>query len=72
VFEQKVKTEVQTQSLALPKGTYFVDMNQENASLAIEVLEPEAANGFIRFGLLPTQLNAVLPIYRYLKNEKLF
>jgi hypothetical protein len=39
--------------------------------LAVEVLEPEAPNSFISFGVLETTLNAVLPIYRYLKTEKL-
>jgi hypothetical protein len=72
VFQQKVKAEVSTQSTTLLKGTYVVDMNQENANLAIEVLEPEAPNSFVTFGILPTHKNAVLPIYRYLKNEKLY
>lgn len=72
VFQQKVKTEVSSQPITLLKGTFLVNMNQENANLAIEVLEPEAPNSFVSFGLLPTNKNAVLPIYRYLKNEKLY
>jgi hypothetical protein len=72
VFEQKIKTAVTTQSVALLKGTFIIEMNQENANLAIEVLEPEAPNSFVSFGILQTTNNAVLPIYRYLKNEKLY
>jgi hypothetical protein len=70
VFQQKVKTQVNTQSISFSAGTYLIRMNQKNANLVIEVLEPEAPNSFVSFGILPTHKNAVLPIYRYLKNEK--
>lgn len=72
VFQQKVKTEVQTETRILPKGTYIIPMDQENANLVIEVLEPEAPNSFVTFGVLPTFKDANLPIYRYLKNEKIY
>lgn len=72
VFQQKAKAMVANQTINLPKGTFVIDMNQENASLVIEVLEPEASNSFVSFGILSTQKNAVLPIYRYLKDEKLY
>jgi hypothetical protein len=72
VFQQKAKAVVATQTINLTKGTFVIDMNQENANLVIEVLEPEASNSFVSFGILTTQKNAVLPIYRYLKDEKLY
>jgi hypothetical protein len=72
VFQQKAKAVVATQTINLSKGTFVIDMNQENANLVIEVLEPEASNSFVSFGILTTQKNAVLPIYRYLKDEKLY
>jgi hypothetical protein len=72
VFQQKAKAMVANQTINLSKGTFVIDMNQENANLVIEVLEPEASNSFVSFGILSTQKNAVLPIYRYLKDEKLY
>lgn len=71
-FPQKTKTLLSTQTIHFPKGAFVVEMNQENANLAIEVLEPEAHNSFVSLGVLSTQKNAVLPIYRYLKDEKLY
>lgn len=72
VFQQKTNAQVATQTITLTKGTFVIYMNQENANLVIELLEPEAPNSFVSFGVLPTQKNAVLPIYRYMKDEKLY
>lgn len=71
VFEQKVKTIVNTEKIVFRKGTYIVYMNQENCGLAIETLEPEGQNGFVNFSVLKTKKDEKLPIHRYLKNEKL-
>jgi Holliday junction resolvase len=72
VFKQKVLTEIITKQVNFLKGTRIVYMNQENSNLAIEVLEPEAPNSFVSFGVLKASPNTLLPIYRYLKNEKLY
>jgi hypothetical protein len=66
-----VETSVSTIEKSFPKGTYIVYLNQKNAKMATEVLEPESENGFIKFEVLKTILNNELPIYRYLTNEKL-
>ncbi len=71
VYVQKVKTIINKEKKIFAKGTYIVYMNQENDGLAIETLEPEAQNGFINFGVLLTKKDEKLPIYRYLKTEKL-
>ncbi len=71
VYQQKVKTTINSGKKVFAKGTYIVYMNQENCALAIETLEPEAPNSFIHFNVLPTKKDQKLPIYRYLKNEKL-
>jgi hypothetical protein len=63
---QKVKTELHKQTKTFPKGTYKVSLNQKNANLILELLEPEAASGFVSFGVLETEKNAILPIYRIL------
>ena len=42
-------------------------MDQKNANLAIEVLEPEAPNSFVSYGLIKTEKNSDLPYFRLLK-----
>lgn len=68
---QKITTEVSSIKKQFPKGTYIVYLDQKNAKIATEVLEPESENGFIKFEVLKPSLNSELPIYRYLTNEKL-
>lgn len=64
---QKVGTNIQTQKKMFPKGTFKVYLNQKNANMVVEVLEPEAPNSFVTFGLIKTKKGATLPIYRILK-----
>lgn len=61
---QKVETEIFLKKIVFPKGTFKISTNQRNAGLLFEVLEPEAPNSFISFGVLDTELNQELPIYR--------
>lgn len=68
---QTVQTTVAQEDIQLKIGDYIVYMNQDNSNLAIEVLEPEAPNSFVSFGVLETTKDLKLPIYRYLKTEKL-
>lgn len=68
---QEVKTAVKTENITIPVGSYVLNMNQDNSNLAIEVLEPEAPNSFVYFGVLKTKKNEKLPIYRYLKSDKI-
>jgi hypothetical protein len=71
VYRQTVTTNITTEQKTLAAGSYVVYMNQKNASLAIEVLEPEAPNSFVLFHVLSTSLGEKLPVYRYLKTKKL-
>jgi hypothetical protein len=68
---QKVETTVLPIEKTFPKGTFIVYLNQKNAKMATEVLEPESESGFVKFEVLNTDLNKELPIYRYLNNEKI-
>jgi len=68
---QTVETAITTVEKSFPKGTYIVYLNQKNAKIATEVLEPESENGFVKFEVLNTAVNEELPIYRYLNNEKI-
>ena len=57
VFRQYVKTQTDMIIKDFEMGDYIISMNQKNSALAIEVLEPEAPNSFISFGLIKTELN---------------
>lgn len=65
---QTVETKIQTEQKSFPKGTYLISTQQKNAGLLTETLEPEAPNSFVSFGVLKTELNNTLPIYRLFKN----
>jgi len=71
VKRQHIKTEIETVNKTIPKGSFVIEMNQRHANLAVETLEPEADNSFISFNVISTQLNDILPYYRYL-NDKTF
>ena len=61
---QTVETSIESKSILFPKGTYKIKMNQKKGNIIPEVLEPEAPNSFIKFGVLQTEKEAYLPIYR--------
>lgn len=63
---QSVNVEIKESSLKFPKGTAIVYMNQQRANLAAEILEPEAPNSFVSFGVLKAKQGDILPIYRLL------
>lgn len=69
--EQQVSTAVAAKDTEFPKGTYIVYLDQKNAKIATEILEPENDNGFIKFEVLKTEKGRELPVYRYLNNQKL-
>ncbi len=68
---QEVSTEIVTEQIAFEAGTHIVYLNQHRGNMAVEVLEPEAPNSFISFDVIAAELDQKLPIYRYLKQDKL-
>ena len=64
IFMQKVSTEINLTEINIDAGTHIVFTNQKNSNLLFEVLEPEAPNSFVSWGVLKTKLNETLPIYR--------
>lgn len=66
-----VKTEVQEKKYVFPKGSYVFQMNQPAANLIAEALEPEAVDSFVRFNFVPVNVGEEIPIYRYMKEERL-
>lgn len=63
---QTVETTIEIKTILFPKGTYKINLNQKRANIILEVLEPEAPNSFVSFGILETEKEAYLPIYRIL------
>ena len=63
-YLQTVRTTVVPKEVTFPAGTFIVRMDQRRAKLAAEVLEPEAANGFVSFGVLKVRERDELPVYR--------
>ncbi len=71
VHRQQVSAETHSVTKTFPEGTYVVYLDQKNAGLAIETLEPEAANSFLSYDVISTQKGEELPYYRYLMSQKL-
>lgn len=63
---QTVEAELIEKEKSFQKGTAIVMMDQRRANILGEVLEPEAPNSFVSFGVLKTEQGDILPIYRLL------
>jgi len=61
---QSVKAEIERDNVLIKKGTFLILTNQSRANILTELLEPEAPNSFVSFGILKTKINETLPIYR--------
>lgn len=61
---QKVATSIEYNKNTFSKGDILIDMNQKRSNLIAELLEPEAPNSYVSFGIIKTSLNSQLPIYR--------
>jgi len=61
---QNVGTEIKKLSKEFPAGSQVLLMDQPRSNLAIEIIEPEATNSFVSFGLLKVESGTELPIYR--------
>jgi len=53
-----------------PAGTFRVSTRQLRGNIIGELLEPEAPNSFVSFGLLPTESGRYLPVYRLIQPKK--
>lgn len=66
VLPLTVQTELQTREVRLPAGSYRVTMQQPLSSLIGTLLEPESANGFVNYRIIPATKGESLTIYREL------
>ena len=61
---QKVLTEIEFGEFKFSKGDILIFMNQKRSNLIAELLEPEAPNSYVSFGIIKTAIDEILPIYR--------
>ena len=61
---QSVKALLIEDEITIKQGTYLILTNQRASNILTELLEPEAPNSFVSFGILKTEINQILPIYR--------
>ncbi len=64
---QEVVVEVVLSKIILAKNTFYILTDQSKSSLLTEILEPEADNSFVSFGLIKAEENKTLPLYRLTK-----
>lgn len=61
---QEVTTTLSTLTKTFEAGSFYIPVNQAGSPILFELLEPEAPNSFVSFGVLPTKTGEILPIYR--------
>lgn len=61
---QKVTTSLSTLTKTFAAGSFYIPVNQVGSPILFELLEPEAPNSFVTFGVLSTKAGEILPIYR--------
>jgi hypothetical protein len=67
VNRQNVTTKMVMISKTFDVGAMVLPLDQQNANLAIEILEPETPNSMVSFQVIETKLNETLPYYRSLQ-----
>jgi hypothetical protein len=67
VERREVSTLLRPTEISSGKGDIIIPMNQKNADLILELLEPESLNGFVRFGLIESEKDQPLSIYRIMQ-----
>ena len=53
-----------TENIQLPRGAWIVSAHQKNAALAFVSLEPECADSYASYNIVPVQAGDVYPITR--------
>jgi hypothetical protein len=61
---QEVETALEPIQMTFGPGDFYLSTDQPRSHLLPELMEPEAPNSFVSFGVLPTGPQEILPIYR--------
>jgi len=67
---QEVSARLEPVKKLFPAGTFRISTWQLRGDIIGELLEPEAPNSFVSFGLLPTGSGLHLPFYRLIQPQK--
>lgn len=70
-YTKEVTTEISTKNKQFPKGSYVFSMAQANANFIALAFEPESVDSYVTFNFIPVQKGDEIPIYRYMKEDKL-
>ena len=61
---QEVKTKIIDDKIKFGKGDVLIPLNQKKSNLIVELMEPEAPNSFVSFGIMKTNKEDILTVYR--------
>ena len=61
---QDVDVRIDYSDIQFSKGDLILPMKQKKSNLIAELMEPEAPNSYVSFGLIKAGINKILPIYR--------
>ena len=64
---QSVSTLIEYKDNMFTYGDIFISMNQKRSNLIAELLEPEAPDSYVSFGIIKTSIHSQLQIYRIKK-----
>lgn len=70
-LRNSVTVKTSNKFVKFPKGSYVFTMNQPNANIISMALEPDAEDSFVKFNLIPVDINEEVPVYRYMQDNKL-
>ena len=57
---QEVKTKIIDDTIKFGKGDVLIPLNQKKSNLIVELMEPEAPNSFVSFGIMKTKKEDIL------------
>ena len=60
----QVDTKIIHETKTFPPGSYLVPVRQKGGNLLVTLLEPESANGFVAFNVIPAEQGKTLPYCR--------
>ncbi|WP_171685144.1 M14 family zinc carboxypeptidase [Paenibacillus planticolens] len=70
-LEKEIKTNVSEATKTISAGSYVINMDQVLSSFAVMGLEPESPESYATYGFIASTVGKELPIYRYIKNDRL-